>query len=454
MAQRLGEHPGGLVTEVFSCPAERQGAYDFLENKEVAWSDMAAAAHEACARRCQAMPYVIAVADGSSYTLLDRDKSRGTGPIGSRQQGSRGLKVMTLAVLSPSGRVLGVGGHAIWSRPEVPDARPAAVRSSEEKETKYWNQMCVEFERALSVQRVKTKVWYQFDAGGDMVDTLWRASRSEHELTVRLKTDRTVLAQSLVDPSHPQVKVCEVLASSKVVGYRTVRIGRNRKTGRRARNVRLEVRAASVSVRLFRQYTHARVGDVTLNVVRAREVGTCPADEEPVEWILWTTHTIATTSDVMAVVSAYALRWRVERLFYATKSGACEAEQTHLRSFGALSKWLVLETSVAARLLDVMYRSRTEPQTPAREEFTDEEVMAAKRLHDRENPRRARSTDAEATLGEMMEWIARLGGYVGKSSGGPPGIRVLERGWQKVVVAAAIIKALRAPEEPPTSPYD
>jgi hypothetical protein len=45
----------------------------------------------------------------------------------------------------------------------------------------------------------------------------------------------------------------------------------------------------------------------------------------------------------------------------------------------------------------------------------------------------------------MVRWIADLGGYTGRSSGGPPGITVIGRGWERVEVAVEVLTKQRQP---------
>jgi hypothetical protein len=46
----------------------------------------------------------------------------------------------------------------------------------------------------------------------------------------------------------------------------------------------------------------------------------------------------------------------------------------------------------------------------------------------------------------MTRWVAKLGGYTGKSSGGPLGIRVLGYGLERVMTAAIAIASI--PNDP------
>ena len=45
------------------------------------------------------------------------------------------------------------------------------------------------------------------------------------------------------------------------------------------------------------------------------------------------------------------------------------------------------------------------------------------------------------TIGQAVLWIARLGGYTSKSSGGPPGTVVISRGIDYIAGAAAVLEA-------------
>lgn len=46
-------------------------------------------------------------------------------------------------------------------------------------------------------------------------------------------------------------------------------------------------------------------------------------------------------------------------------------------------------------------------------------------------------------IGEVVQWIAQVGGYTGKSSGGPPGALVLARGLKRLALLAAYAAELQ-----------
>ena len=128
MWERLSSHPSGTVSAVFEVPAERKGAYRFLESPKVRWEPLAEAVHVATARRCSRHALVIGIVDGSSIAHTDRRGDDGVGSVGSRRMGGRGIKSMPArrTLCAPSRRrraVIGRGCKRSSSRFFGPKAR-------------------------------------------------------------------------------------------------------------------------------------------------------------------------------------------------------------------------------------------------------------------------------------------------------------------------------------------
>ncbi len=146
MWERLSSHPSGTVSAVFEVPAERKGAYRFLESPKVRWEPLAEAVHVATARRCSRHALVIGIVDGSSIAHTDRRGDDGVGSVGSRRMGGRGIKSMILLAASFDGVPLGVGAHVLWSRPDTAGTSDA-LRPLAEKESRHWTELQEEFDR-------------------------------------------------------------------------------------------------------------------------------------------------------------------------------------------------------------------------------------------------------------------------------------------------------------------
>lgn len=456
MTSQLAARPSPTLPRVFPAPNDARAAYDLLNNPRVEVEDLLTGRAEACARRCDGRPLLVCPEDGSSWTFTDPAHAKGTGPIGSHKHGARGDKVMTVYALLPDGTPMGILAEQVWTRPEQASTEPLGLRALEDKESFWWTELQ---RRALAVVqstcRKPPRLWFQMDREADSSSVLLHAHalRGEHYVTVRVEDNRTLAAclvprQKTSKGENRAAKLHDALAAAESVGTTRVRI---RSKGRVKRVAHVEIRVADVTLRLREAWSKKHLKDVPITVVIAREIreGSRGGDE-PLEWMLYTTYPVRRADDALEVVRAYALRWRIERHHFATKTGACELPDSQLRSFAARRKWIVMTTSVSAHLQHVLYRARSEPDVAALEEFAAEEIEATQCLLAGRKMKAGFASIEQATLGQVVESMARLGGYQGpKRSGGPPGIQTFERGYQQVEAARVALEGLRATSASP-----
>jgi hypothetical protein len=155
-------------------------------------------------------------------------------------------------------------------------------------------------------------------------------------------------------------------------------------------------------------------------------------------------------SSAALVVRTYGRRFRIEGVFFGARSGACAVERAQLKTFDGLARWITLGLSVAVRRQSLLHRSREEPEVPADVAFSRDEIDGALLLY-RLQRKNAEQPGETPTLGRMVTMIAELGGYVGRSSGGPPGLVNFSRGMDRVETAVGVLIALRQGTTPPTS---
>ena len=108
MTVAAARRPSGRVSEVFNRAADREGAYDFLENPHVDAAALAAGMFNATAERTRAMGCVYVAIDGSALSLSDENGSKGFGPVGSPNAPVKGLKVMNALAVARDGVPLGL----------------------------------------------------------------------------------------------------------------------------------------------------------------------------------------------------------------------------------------------------------------------------------------------------------------------------------------------------------
>ena len=95
---------------------------------------------------------------------------------------------------------------------------------------------------------------------------------------------------------------------------------------------------------------------------------------------------------------------------------------------------------MAARAEHLKLLSRSEPDCDAELELSRNEIDAAIILTETKHHR----IGDKLTLQQAVWLIAQVGGYTGKSSGGPPGAQTIARGLQFVAPAAAVLAATRS----------
>ena len=115
----------------------------------------------------------------------------------------------------------------------------------------------------------------------------------------------------------------------------------------------------------------------------------------------------------MLVVSNYTARWRVEEFHRVWKSGALRIEESQLRSADNFERLARIAASVAVRILRLTYLARTQPDLAAHHESSELEYRALQLL----DP--APSSTHTIALAQAFRLLADIGGYTGKSSGGP-----------------------------------
>ena len=278
-----------------------------------------------------------------------------------------------------------------------------------------------------------TRCWFQLDREGDAWPTLIDAARDGHWFTIRSGRNRRVRITG-----RRKSKLRAVLARQPIAVTTTleVRAAPNRK----ARTANLVVRACTVTLDARDKSTDRRF-PITVNAVQIREQGT-PRGQSPIEWTLLTNHPIETSRDLLDVIDGYAMRWRIEELHRTWKSGACQTEDSQLRSASAVIKWATILIAVAVRIERIKQLAREQPDRPATVEFSPVEIRAAALLRFGKAGE-AQLRDRVPTIQEVTLWIAKVGGYTGAtSSGGPPGSVTIARGLKDVRAAAKALDAL------------
>jgi Transposase DNA-binding/Transposase Tn5 dimerisation domain len=435
MGAQAARRPAGRVSETFADDAARQGAYGLLESEVVSAEQVAASLSASCASRSAQHPFVFCAVDGSSLRLVDRQGCKNFGAVGTRTNGARGLKVINAMVLSPQGVPLGIGGQRWWCRPHRPRRKHRDKLIPAQKETHYWLEVMRQTRQAMAIHAPQTRCWFQLDREADAWPMLIEAAAEGHWFTIRSSHNRRVVLGT-----KRRSKLRTVLRRQPILATSNLEVPAA--PNRKARTATMVFRACTMTLN-FRDKRTGRKFPMTVNVVQTRERGSTPPGEKPLDWTLLTNHPVATSQDLFSVVSGYSMRWRIEEMHRTWKSGACRVEQTQLRSSSAAMKWASILSAVAVRIERIKRLSREQPQRPASEEFSPLEIQAVALLRFGKSARTKVPKGVVPTMEQVTLWIAQIGGYTGKSSGGPPGSITIARGLKDVRATVRALEALQ-----------
>lgn len=431
------ERPSGKVAAVFGTEREREGAYDFLESEHVVAEEILASVVAATTTRCRDVPYVFVPVDGTSISVADRARERDFGNVGNDTHGARGLKIVDALAVDPEGTVIGWLDLRFWARPakrKVParDTYARKTRPIGEKETRFWLGSVKAAGAALDERHLRG--WFQIDREGDGRDILLALKETSHWWTVRGNQDRSI---ELEDGNTDTLR--SKLVSRPVSG--DYRLGVTGRPGRKPREARMVVRIAEVVLRL-REPKTKHIARFPVIVVWAREEGTTPVKEEPIDWLLFTNHPVGNFEDAKLVIYGYAQRWRIEECHRTWKSGDCDVEATQLETSAAVQRWAIILAAVATRIERLKRLARSKPDLPATVELTPLEIRALQMLRFGAN-----AGVATPRIDEVVAWLAELGGFTHKYSGKPPGATVLGRGLRYLRPAARLLAIQQGCEE-------
>ena len=429
-AARVARRPAGMITKAVTGVAAREGAFRWVESEHVSAEAVAKASHEATVRRCAGESLVFVPVDQTSITVSDHGSTKGLGPAGDRKSRHvRGLQVMSALAVDMEGTPIGLCGQSWWARSDTHSPPPKKDRRpAEQRESFHWVRVLRATDERFKRVAPTTRPWPQLDRGGDFWAPLVEAHENQWLLTVRAAYDRRLETSHAIKYLRPK------LQAQRPIGHYRVEI--EGRPGRPTRTATLQVRVAKVVLRLKAYGQPTRKVPVTAILVR--ESNRVPLGQTPLDWMLLTTYPVDTFEDACLVIRGYTQRWRIEDFHRTWKSSGCDIERSQLRSAAALQRWGTILAAVAARIERLKHLSRQHPDLPANEELTRAEIDAAIILSETKKHK----VGDDLTLQQAVHLIAEIGGYTGKSSGGPPGSIVLSRGMHEILAAARVVEHL------------
>ena len=411
-AEHLAKSPSSPINEACGTWASTQAAYRLFNNPKASPARILEPHWKATVTRMAGCGGpVLVMQDTVFFSYGKHVKTRGLGQIGkSNAAHDRGLVMHNALAFTTSGVPLGIVSQSIWARGEIPEEdyqekiERLQVTAIEEKESSKWLIALKETgQRAPGGVPTVTVA----DRESDFFEFFTQAKELRAKYVIRARTDRKLVPED----SAGCARMLEALSDAPALGSLTVEVPGN--GSRKPRTASIEVRVAQVTIQPPpRRGAHAKASGssepVTVTLVGATEQSP-PAGCESISWVLLTNLPVKDFESATEKVQWYARRWGIEVWHRVLKSG-CKVEDCMLEEAERLNRYLTLFSIIGVRLMHVTYLARAQPDLPATEVFSQEEVEA---LHIRVT-QALPPVNPAPTLRKVVRMLGKLGGHLGR----------------------------------------
>jgi Transposase DNA-binding/Transposase Tn5 dimerisation domain len=413
LATALAQHPDAGLPEACGNRAELKAAYRMFANEAIEPAELLASHVAATLERAVQVPVVLAVQDTTELDWTAHPATTGLGPIGHPKH--QGLLVHSTLAFTPERVPLGVVAQAVWARdPEtVGQRRTRRQRPIEAKESRKWLDSLTAVNEAH--HECPQTQWISVgDREADVYDLFVMERAAGVDLLIRAARNRCV--------EHEERYLWATLLAQPVAEVYTLAVPRRQ--DQPARTAMLVMRFGAVELCPPRHRRAEQLPTVPIWAVQVVEEYP-PAGGEPLEWLLLTTRPVLCAATAQECVEWYTCRFGIEVWHKVLKSG-CRIEARQLETAARLQRCLTLFSVIAWRIVYATMLSRTLPTLPCSVLLALEEWQALYcAIHHTPMP-----PSTPPTLQKAVQWIARLGGFLGRADDGPPGVTVLWRGFQ------------------------
>jgi hypothetical protein len=411
-AAAIAAHPEKSFPQVFDWDGLR-AFYRLCEQPAVTLTSVQGPHWRLTRQSMAGEPLVLILHDTTELDFTAHAALEGAGPIGDGR-GRGFLQHNSLAVVPEPRRGLGLAYQQLRVRAAAPPGESSARRRRRGRESDLWPEGI----RAAG-PAPEGCCWVDVgDRGCDIYEAMAAARGAGHHFLLRLTQDRRVFtAPGLGGPAR-LLSYARTLAGSAedVVDIP----GRG---GRPARSAAVRLAAAPVWVPAPAHAARRRERPVVAAwVIRVWEAEP-PAGAEPLEWLLLCSLPTATPQELKARRDWYCCRWLVE-VYHDVQKNGCREEDRRFETAGRLGACLAVLAVVAVRVLQLRCALRSQPGEPAEAVAGAAEVLVVRRLLGRPS--------GPLTVRDFVRGIARLGGFLGRTGDGEPGVRSLWRGYQRL----------------------
>jgi hypothetical protein len=431
MAAAFSDSFSKPLSQIMKDWASQKAAYRFFSNDLVDENEIIRVHREATMRRAAGQKRLIAVQDTTAFNFHKyRHLISGLGIIGQRQlEASKtyGLQMHASLLLTEAGETLGLADWSLWA--------PGRAIQEESSVMKWFNHLNNIAEISSELQ---TNIVMVADREADITGLLIQARKCGIDVVLRgKKTRRICLPEggSLLyylqrQPSQGEYDIT-FEKRYETIGHEN----KEKRTVHKAQTVKLNLRYAHVQLdpsKLKHGIDKAEEQDFNCYAVLVESAE--PSDtENTIQWLLLTTLKVESESEAREVIEIYRKRWQIEEYFKTLKSG-CHADDIRLQTARKLSRYICMKSVIATEVYQLKEASRERPNDPCDEILTADQWKVLILLIQQLDGKRLRLPKRPPTLDQAAKWIGRLGGHLGRTRDGPPGVTTLWRGYQELLL--------------------
>lgn len=157
-------------------------------------------------------------------------------------------------------------------------------------------------------------------------------------------------------------------------------------------------------------------------------------DEDPIRWILLTTHAVQDVEMALQIVDRYQQRWQIEQLFRTLKRQGLRLESSQLEHADELVKLVCIAPLAVVRTLQLVNARDGQTSQLAAVAFDDDTISVLDKLQGQVPGKTAKQKNPHPVL--SMAWaawtVARLGGWTGYVSESKPALITMLQGLQRL----------------------
>ncbi len=341
--------------------------------------------------------------------------------------------------MDPSdGFVLGPCALKTWSREptrcRIRHRKDRKKIPAEEKEIFRWIECAHASKKVLSKVNKVTVIG---DREFDFYAAFHQIADDKTDILMRAKSKRRVLineAQVSLDEFVSQLNIQDVrrinvlCRSSKKPKRKPTEGMSSSQRKQRIANLELKYGAATI-LRPKEYYDKEAPASLRMYVIEVAEKS-CGEGETPIKWRLLTSHTIDSVKRAWEIVDWYKKRWTIEQLFRTAKRGGFDTEGIEITKGESIEKLVTMMMFASIKVMQLTMARTDANERKAHFIFQDDELRLIKKLNQKYEGKTAKQKNPYTPL--TLAWcawvIARIGGWKGYSSEGPPGPTTMMRG--------------------------